>query len=109
MSKGISHADYSGTYIGITAFSKRIVPALFEEIGADDREGKVNEFFNAAVQRLVDRGLHVGVTTTKGLPWAEIDDEADFEFARTAVFPRLPLLRAADSRQVSPSKPSPEP
>lgn len=95
MSKAISRADYSGTYIGITAFSKRIVPALFAEIGNMIAEGKVNEFFNAAVQRMVYRGLRVEFKTTKGLPWAEIDDEADYEFAKTAVYPRLQPVRAS--------------
>jgi choline kinase len=93
MSKAISRTEYSGTYIGITSFSREIAPALFREIGQMIEEGRVNEFFNAAVQRLVDRGLRVGVKSTKGLPWAEIDDEMDLEFARTAVYPRLPSHR----------------
>ena len=53
-------------------------------------EGRVNEFFNAAVQRLVERGLRVGVSSTSGLPWAEIDDETDLQFARSKVYPLLP-------------------
>jgi choline kinase len=90
MSKSISQADYSATYIGITAFSRRIVAALFNEIGRMVAAGCVNEFFNAAVQRLVDRGLSVGFSSTQGLPWAEIDDAADLLFARTQIFPALP-------------------
>jgi choline kinase len=90
MSKGISRADYSATYIGITAFSRHIAPVLFDEIEKMIAEGRVNEFFNAAVQRLIDRGLRVGFESTRGLPWAEVDDETDLEFARTAVSPRLP-------------------
>jgi hypothetical protein len=46
-------------------------------------------FFNAAVQRLVERGLRVGYTPTLGLPWAEIDDPADLHFARSIVEPVL--------------------
>ena len=65
MSKSISRAEYSGTYIGITAFSRRIAPALFDEIGTMIAEGHVNEFFNVAVQRLVERGLRVGVSIHK--------------------------------------------
>ena len=52
-------------------------------------DGRVNEFFNAAVQELSDEGIHVGFTTTGGLPWAEIDDPLDLTFAQQNVFPQL--------------------
>ncbi len=90
MSKSISRADFSATYIGITRFSTRVTRALFDEIGAMVAEGRVNEFFNAAVQRMVDSGLRVGFSSTQGLPWAEIDDPTDLRFARSGVFPLLP-------------------
>ena len=89
MSKSISRGEYSGTYIGITAFSRRIAAALFDEIGTMIAEGRVNEFFNAAVQHLYEHGLRVGVSSTTGLPWAEIDDETDLQFARSS-YPLLP-------------------
>jgi choline kinase len=89
MSKGISRSEYSASYIGVTRFSRPIAPALFAEIGSMIRKGRVNEFFNAAVQQLVDRGLPVRFTSTRGLPWAEVDDEADLQYARTAVYPHL--------------------
>jgi len=90
MSKAISRAEYSATYIGITTFSREIAAPLFREIGTMVAEGHVNEFFNAAVQRLIDRGLRVGFTSTRGLPWAEVDDAADLRFAWTEVCPKLP-------------------
>jgi len=99
MSEGISRSEYSATYIGITRFSQRIVPVLFGEIGSVIREGRVNEFFNVAVQQLVDRGLPVRFTSTRGLPWAEVDDEADLQFARTAVYPRLRPLYGGIRRE----------
>ena len=95
MSKGISRDEYSGTYIGITAFPRSVSPLLFNEIRQMISEGRVNEFFNAAVQQLVDRGLHVRSAPTRGLPWAEIDDPADLDFAKTVVFPCLPQLDGA--------------
>jgi len=95
MGKSISRAEYSATYIGITAFSRRIAAALFDEIGTMVAEGHVNEFFNAAVQRLVERGLQVGFISTQSLPWAEIDDAADLQFAKSNVYPRLPQLAVA--------------
>jgi choline kinase len=90
MSKGIPQYRSSGTYIGVTAFSHTVTPLLFKEIGAMVAEGRVNEFFNTAVQQLVDRGLDVCPASTHGLPWAEIDDPADLRFALREVYPRLP-------------------
>lgn len=92
MSKGIPLNEYSATYIGITAFSRPVTPLLFDEIRELIAEGRSNEFFNVAVQRLVDRGLPVRPVTTRRLPWAEIDDPADLKFAKTVVFPCLPPL-----------------
>ena len=92
MSTAIPRTDYSATYLGITAFSRHIAATLFDEIGRMPAEGQANEFFNAAVQNLVDRGLRVGFTSTYGLPWAEIDNPADLEYARTCVYPRLRKL-----------------
>ena len=90
MSKAISREDFSGTYIGITRFSRAITRSLFDEISGMLEQGRVNEFFNVAVQRLVDRGLVVKPTCIKGLPWAEVDDPADYRFALGNVYPRLP-------------------
>lgn len=93
MSKGIPRSDYSATYIGITLFSRQIAPVVFDEIGEMIAEGQTNVFFNAAVQRLVDSGLRVGLKPTRGLPWAEVDDESDLAFARKEVHPYLPSFR----------------
>lgn len=99
MSKAISRAEYSATYIGITAFSRQIVPSLFDEVGTVIANGGANEFFNTAVQRLIECGLRVGFTVTGGLPWAEIDDAADLRFARTFVYPQLPQHSALPRRE----------
>jgi hypothetical protein len=53
--------------------------------------GRVNDFFNVAVQELVNEGLRVGVTSTSGAPWAEIDDPMDLNFAQQNVFPQFAL------------------
>ena len=95
MSKGISRDEYSGTYIGITTFSVAVQKRLFEAMGALISSGRVNEFFNVAVQQLADEGVMVGSTSTMGLPWAEIDDPAALVFARTLVFQLLQYADAA--------------
>lgn len=89
MSKKISREQFSGTYIGITMFSKAVQARFFHEMDALISGGRVNEFFNVAVQGLVDEGVHVGYTSTDGLAWAEIDDPTDLSFAQQNVFPQL--------------------
>jgi choline kinase len=89
MSKQISRSEFSGTYIGITAFAAEIQKRLFARITDLIETGHENEFFNAAVQQLADEGVQVGFTSTLDLPWAEIDDPGDLAFARRYVFPRL--------------------
>jgi len=94
MSKKIPREQFSGTYIGITVFSKAIQARFFDKMNALISAGRVNEFFNVAVQELVDEGVHVGYTSTDGLAWAEIDDPTDLNFAQQNVFPQLATAQA---------------
>ena len=89
MSKRISQEEFSGTYIGITVFSKSIQNRFFRKLSGLIAADRVNEFFNIAVQELADEGVHVGYTSTDGLAWAEIDDPLDLTFAQQSVFPNL--------------------
>jgi choline kinase len=91
MSKKISKEEFSGTYIGITLFDQAINARFFAKMEQFVEAGRVNEFFNVAVQELVDEGLRVGFTTTAGAAWAEIDDPLDLDFAQQNVFPQLAL------------------
>ena len=95
MSKKITRDEFSGTYIGITTFSSEIAPLFFASVQNQIDAGRVNEFFNVAVQDLADQGIMVGWTSTAGLPWAEIDDPADLAFAREHVFPKVSYAVAA--------------
>jgi choline kinase len=89
MSKKITQEEFSGTYIGITVFSRSIQDRFFRTLNSIIGAGRVNDFFNVAVQELADEGVPVGYTTTDGLAWAEIDDPLDLTFARQSVFPNL--------------------
>ncbi len=89
MRKGISRQDFSGTYIGVTTFSQRGCRLLFSAISELIQEGRVHDFFQVAVERLIARGTPVRFTETGGLPWTEIDDPEDLRFAQTVVYPRL--------------------
>ena len=94
MSKKIPREQFSGTYIGITVFSKAIQARFFDKMNALISAGRVNEFFNVAVQELVDEDVHVGYTSTDGRAWAEIDDPTDLNFAQQNVFPQLATAQA---------------
>jgi len=89
MSKRISQEEFSGTYIGLTVFSESIQNRFLDKLDSLIAAGRVNEFFNVAVQELADEGVHIGYTSTDGLAWAEIDDPLDLTFAQQAVFPNL--------------------
>jgi L-glutamine-phosphate cytidylyltransferase len=89
MSKKISREDFTGTYIGLTVFSKSIQNQFFRKMNKLIGFGRVDEFFNVAVQQLANEGVHVGFTSTEGLAWAEIDDPVDLTFAQRNVFPQL--------------------
>ncbi|MGA7629353.1 MAG: phosphocholine cytidylyltransferase family protein [Terriglobales bacterium] len=89
MSKKISREEFSGTYIGITVFSKAIEDRFFRTMNELISAGRVNEFFNVAVQELANEGVSVGYTSTDGLAWAEIDDPLDLTFAQQNIFPQL--------------------
>jgi L-glutamine-phosphate cytidylyltransferase len=91
MSKKIPREEFSGTYIGITVFSKFIQNQFFRKMNKLIGFGRVNEFFNVAVQQLANEGVHVGFTSTEGLAWAEIDDPVDLTFAQRNVFPQLAM------------------
>src|SRR5262249_1652849 len=89
MSKKKPREQFCGTYICITMFSKEIQKRFFNKITTVISAGPVHEFFNLAVQELVDEGVHVGYTSTDGLAWAEIDDPTDLNFAQQNVFPQI--------------------
>src|SRR5258708_37016316 len=89
MKKKIYREEFSGTYIGISIFHCPIQERFFGRMNDRISKGQVNVFFNAAVQELADEGVHVGFTSTDGLPWAEIDDPLDLTFAQQSVFPQL--------------------
>lgn len=89
MNKKISREEFSGTYIGITVFTKAIQNHFFRKMNKLIATGRVNEFFNSAVQQLANEGAYVGFTSTDGLAWAEIDDPVDLSFAQRNVFPQL--------------------
>jgi len=99
LSKGIPREQSSGTFVNIAVFSRRGAEMLFNTVEAMIAEGQVNVFFNEAVMRLSRDGIPIGFTEISGLPWAEIDDPGDLDYARTEVYPALPGLAFSDPAQ----------
>lgn len=89
MSKKITREQFGGTYIGITVFRRSIQGKFFQKMNELICAGRVNEFFNSAVQEIIDEGIRVAYTSTAGLAWAEIDDPLDLTFAQQNVFPQI--------------------
>lgn len=89
MRKGIPREKSNGTYVGITRFSAEACLPFFAAMKSVLEEGRRDVFFNVAVEKLIAEGVPVGVSTTERLPWAEIDDEGDLEFARKQILPLL--------------------
>lgn len=99
MRKGIPAQESSGTYIGITKFSRRACRPFFAAMKSLIDQGRLNEFFNSALLRLIDDGTRVYFTTTEGRPWTEIDDSTDLRFAEEVVYPRLAAELNAERSQ----------
>lgn len=87
--KSLSREEASGTFANIAAFSPAGGRWLFEEAEASFRRGEWTLFFNDVIGRLAAKGVHVGHRDTRGLAWSEVDDAADWAFARAAVYPRV--------------------
>ncbi len=88
--KSISRDQMGGTFLGIARFAARASSALPEILGALARDpAHRNSYFTACVPELARRGFNLGCSWTNGLPWIEIDFEADFERAEREVLPRM--------------------
>jgi len=92
LSKGIPRGEASGTFVNIATFSRRGAQMLFDTIDAMIAQGRVDVFFNQAIMRLGGNGVPIGFTEVRGLPWVEIDDPGDLDYARREIYPALPPL-----------------
>lgn len=72
--------DGSGEYIGVSKFTAEDADVLFEHIEAFIAHDEVNEWYEAAFDRLFD-DVPVGFVRIDE-PWAEIDTPEDLERAR---------------------------
>lgn len=90
ISKTIPPAAMFGTFLGIARFSPSASTALSEVLATLVQEEKHRQsYFVACLPLMTARGLRVGYTLTNGLPWIEIDVEADLQRAGGEVLDRI--------------------
>lgn len=89
ISKEIPLRFSHGEYIGVARFGWFGAHLLFEEIARILADGGVDQWYEAAIQRLADRMPLRAHTEWKG-QWAELDTPEDYEDALDRVAPLLP-------------------
>lgn len=87
LGKKIPWEDAPGTFVNIASFSSLFAERLFREAAGQFAAGRLDRFFNDVMNDLIAQGFQVEAVGSRGLPWAEIDDERDFVQARDFVAP----------------------
>lgn len=71
-----------GEFIGMAAFKKNVIPALKEKTKQLMKEKAFTEYFESAIQRLIDEEkFDIRTVPTDGGFWAEVDFIEDYEKA----------------------------
>ncbi len=76
-----------GEFIGIAAFRKEVIPTLKEKTKQLMKEKAFTDYFESAIQRLIDDGedVQISAVSTDNAFWAEIDFVEDLERAETGI------------------------
>lgn len=79
--------EAEGEFIGMAAFRKEVIPALKEKTKQLMKEKAFTEYFESAIQRLIDdkENFRIKAVPTDGAFWAEIDFLEDYEKAATEI------------------------
>ena len=71
-----------GEFIGMAAFKKKVIPALKEKTKQLMKEKAFTEYFESAIQRMIDEEkFDIRTVPTDGAFWAEVDFIEDYEKA----------------------------
>jgi len=72
-----------GEFIGVARISATILNDLKAAVKHELKEKRqFNEYFEAAIQNLVDKGIKIECMSTDSLPWVEIDFPEDYYHAK---------------------------
>ncbi len=89
VSKAVPPDQATGTFLGIARFSSEGGRLLYAEIEDLTREQATDQYYTAAVERLIAKRVPVHCSVTSGLPWIDIDGPAELERAQEVVLPRI--------------------
>ncbi len=94
--KTLDASSADGEYIGLCRFDAAGAAAFFAAIDEILAAGGDGEWYEAAIGRAASRTA-IGLLSTEGRPWIEIDDPADLARARDEVLPRIASARFASA------------
>jgi len=81
--KSIDLKIAEGEFIGIAKIGSCILDKLKSAVIAELKEkNNHQDYFEAAIQNLIDQGNNIKTIATNGRPWVEIDFPEDFEVAK---------------------------
>jgi len=89
INKSIEASEAYGEFVGLAKFSRKGAKTLVTILEKIVREGNLTDYFEYAIQRLVNEGHKVHKCDVNNLPWVEIDFVEDFEKAKKVVYPRI--------------------
>lgn len=75
-----------GEFIGMASFKERVLPALKEKTKQLMKEKAFTEYFESAIQRMIDEEtFDIRAVPTEGAFWAEVDFLEDYERAAAKI------------------------
>jgi L-glutamine-phosphate cytidylyltransferase len=81
--KSIDLKVAEGEFIGIAKIGSCILDKLKSAVIVELKEkNNHQDYFEAAIQNLIDQGVNIKTIATNGRPWVEIDFPEDFEVAK---------------------------
>ncbi len=93
VSKSVPLADATGTFLGIARFSAPGGVLFYAEVEELVRQSATDQYFTAAVERLIAKGVPVHCSVTSGLSWIDIDGPEELARARQEILPRIQAPR----------------
>ena len=88
--KNLDKSACYGEFIGIAKFSKEVIPSFKEKLDEVIQNDRLeNEYFEAAVDRMLIAGVEIEAVDVGDLPCIEIDFPEDLERARREIYPQI--------------------
>lgn len=89
INKSVETSKAYGEFVGLARFSRKGAKKLVIILEKIVREGNLTDYFEYAIQRLVNEGHEVHKCDVNNLPWVEIDFIEDFYKAKKVVYPSI--------------------